>query len=248
MHFITFILGALTAPQLTSARPPMLPQYSAFHHPQPQGTSKAASHHTPAHTSHVPNSLHKSEKRDVKAAMAPYKCPGHGAQCVLFPPDAPKNETIWIRMYCHHMKQHHKHKHHHHHHHNKPEDDPKRRNGTREFPVMMYPCPQGTWCRVNKLPDGYYPPPWLDDWEPNPDPDPDSDVPKLPDGDDSRGEMSQADIEEIVRQHADDSVAVVHDEDSGEVGVQKYVQPLPWWDIVFTCVHNDDDDQYDGPE
>ncbi|KAI0550010.1 hypothetical protein F4679DRAFT_584002 [Xylaria curta] len=244
MHFITFILSALTAPQLAGARPPMLLPYPGFYRQPSQATTTKTL--TSARATHSPNPSQKLDKRDVKAAMAPYKCPGHGAQCVQFPPDAPKNETIWIRMYCHHFKHQHHHKHKHHHH-NKPEDDPKKRNGTLEFPAMMYPCPKGTTCRVNTLPDGYYPPPWLDDWEPNPDPDPDSDIPRDPD-DADRGEMSQVDIEEIVRgEYAEDSVAVVHDEDSGEVGIQKYDLPLPWWDIVFTCVHDDDDDQYDGP-
>ncbi|TRX93355.1 hypothetical protein FHL15_005630 [Xylaria flabelliformis] len=235
MHFITFILGALTAPQLSSARPPTLVSYPALHHQLSQATTTGT---------HNPNSLRRLGKRDdMKATMTPYKCAGHGAQCVKFPPDAPSNETIWVRMYCHHFRHHRPHHHHHHHHHNnKPEDDPKRRNGTSEFPVMMYPCPKDTWCRVNNLPEGYYPPPWLDDWEPNPDPDPVSDIPNP---DDDRGEMSWANVEEVVREHAGSVAVASPDADSGEEeGIQKYVQPLPWWDIAFTCVHKDDDDQY----
>ncbi|KAI0452117.1 hypothetical protein F5B21DRAFT_484676 [Xylaria acuta] len=248
MRFTTFILGALAAPQLTNARPPLhQPSYHQFS----QDTAQAVLHYPPAHATanlHPPSKLDKKDLRPAKFALT---CTKHGAQCVQFPPGAPSNETIWVRIYCHKVKHHHRHRHrkHHHHHHNKQPNDNEGKNNSTEFrPLIMYPCPMGTQCRVNALPPGYSNPPWLDNADPDPDPDPVSDLDGtgFDDGEDEEGGSSWINLDKLIRQAAD-GVATVLDTFPGdglEEDVQKYVHKLPWWSVAFTCVHKDDDDQY----
>ncbi|KAI8950671.1 hypothetical protein F4801DRAFT_333391 [Xylaria longipes] len=285
MRFTIFSVSALVAPQLASGLPPLPHELS--HHQQFQVAEKAVSQYTPAHPTDNLNPLIKRDKNDMRTSKVRLHCPKHGAQCAQFPPGAPSNESLWVRMYCHgkKKKQHHYHHHPHHQKPHKPQNPHKDGSCTHntDRPLFMSLCPVGTRCRVNALPPGYSNPPWLDGPDPCPDPDPISRVdpesqpnPGVPPAhgntlgldssdpypdpdtdpdeaglDDGEGEgedeegLSWINLDTLTQQAGNDIVTVLDTFPAdGQVDVQKYVQPLPWWDIAFTCVHPDDDDQY----
>ncbi|KAI0479764.1 hypothetical protein F4859DRAFT_529920 [Xylaria cf. heliscus] len=212
MRLIIFTLGALAAPQLGSGWPTM--PYRPYHHHGSQAATKAVSFYTGAHTTETPTPLNQ-QRTHKRGSHGSLTCTKKGAQCMQFPPDAPENETISVRVYCHPTKRHH----HHHHHHHKD-----RNNGTEFRAVLMYPCPEGTRCRVNALPRGYCNPRWLcnpfwqlDDSDPYWDADADSEPEVDPDSDLEWG-------------------VTIFDTLPGDASEEQN-PALPWWNIAFTCVH-----------
>ncbi|KAI0445312.1 hypothetical protein F4803DRAFT_166647 [Xylaria telfairii] len=225
MRFPIFMLAVLAAPQLTSALPPR--PYLAHH---PQVAAKAVSPYTPTYATEPRIALSEHKKHPNITLL----CKGHGAQCAQFPPNAPRNETFSVRMFCRSVNWRPHHHHHHHPHHHPHHNPPDNTNKTIVYrPLMMYPCPGQRQCRVNVLPPGYKSPPSPDGLDLGPDPDPDSDS-----GLDSEDEDKVSiDFHKRIQQAAANNAVAILDTLPG-TGLENDAHKMPWWNMVFSCVHN----------